>query len=142
MKHIVWSQLCKLIYYKKFVGRKHCLNQTFFFQIFHSFLPNWPSQKQTHFWNWSLQKFNHRCNKHTIFFWQVNFLEAHWTHYRKRLGNRNLYDIHFFVCLGYYHLVVVFTALCQYGFERKSDKIEGNILIKFTFNLDLEDILP
>ena len=50
--------------------------------------------------------------------------------------------IFIFFCLGYYHLVVVFTALCQYCFEKKSDRIEGDILIKFTFSLDLEDILP
>ena len=46
-----------------------------------------------------------------------------------------------FFCLGYYHLVD-FTALCQYCFEKKSDRIEGDILIKFGFNLDLEGILP
>ena len=103
----------------------------------HLFVLNWSLQEQFHFGNWYWQRFSHH-KRNTYISSSINFLEAHCTQYRIRLGTRHLYDIYFF-CLGLYLLVFDFTVLSKEnvaGFVT----VWGNMLLKFRFSLAWGDI--
>ena len=71
---------------------------------------------------------------------KINF-PLNFTLCRNVLGAINLYNIYF--CLGFYFLVFVFTALCQYCSKEKVVSFVtdwGNILLKFRFISALEEI--
>ena len=71
---------------------------------------------------------------------KINF-PLNFTLCRNVLGAINLYNIYF--CLGFYFLVFVFTALCQYCSKEKVVSFVtdwGNILLKFRSSSALGDI--
>ena len=71
---------------------------------------------------------------------KINF-PLNFTLCRNVLGAINLYNIYF--CLGFYFLVFVFTALCQYCSKEKVVSFVtdwGNILLKLRFLSALEEI--